>query len=182
MGLLPDTYNYVVRMRRECREHFPRHRFQRNPQVSAPSIHHGTRTYVFGKKSIEHVIQDQMDINLHYAFININVHVWIINDTMIYFVISQEVYPSNNSIPRDVIIQPSKSLFLSPILSATPEPQLDQSTYVLGNPCGNRHSIMSFRCWYPANTLMSLPTYYGWLYGYIRMVTCRTPICRPSVC
>ena len=154
MGLLPDTYNYVMRMRRE---QFPRPRFQRKPQVSAPGMHHGTRTYVFGKKSIEHVIQDQMDINLLDTYININVHVWILNDTMIYFVISQ-VYPSNNSIPRYVIIQPSKSLFLSPILSATPEPQLDQSTYILGIPCGNRHSIMSFRCWYPANTLMSLPT------------------------
>ena len=26
MGLLPDTWNYGLRMRRECRERFPRHR------------------------------------------------------------------------------------------------------------------------------------------------------------
>ena len=29
-------------MRRECWERFPRHRLQRNPLVSDPSIHHGT--------------------------------------------------------------------------------------------------------------------------------------------
>ena len=29
-------------MRRECREHFPRHRFQRKPLVSNPDMHHGT--------------------------------------------------------------------------------------------------------------------------------------------
>ena len=29
-------------MRRECRERFPRHRFQRKPIVSDPGIHHGT--------------------------------------------------------------------------------------------------------------------------------------------
>ena len=34
-------------MRRECREHFPRHRFQRKPLVSDPDMHHGTCvTYV----------------------------------------------------------------------------------------------------------------------------------------
>ena len=27
MGLLPDTENCVLRMRRECRERFPRHRW-----------------------------------------------------------------------------------------------------------------------------------------------------------
>ena len=26
MGLLPDTQNYELRMRRECRDHFPRYR------------------------------------------------------------------------------------------------------------------------------------------------------------
>ena len=42
MGLLPDIYNYRLRMRRECREPFPRHRRQRKPQVSDPGMHHGT--------------------------------------------------------------------------------------------------------------------------------------------
>ena len=42
MGLLPDTSKYGLRMRRECRERFPRHRFQRKPQVSDPDMHHGT--------------------------------------------------------------------------------------------------------------------------------------------
>ena len=42
MGLLPDTQNCGLRMRRECRERFPRHRLQRKPLVSDPGIHHGT--------------------------------------------------------------------------------------------------------------------------------------------
>ena len=44
IGLLPDTYNcgLRMRMRRECRERFPRHRFQRKPLVSDPGMHHGT--------------------------------------------------------------------------------------------------------------------------------------------
>ena len=42
MGLLPDTHNCGLSMRRECREHFPRHRFQRKPLVSDPTMHHGT--------------------------------------------------------------------------------------------------------------------------------------------
>ena len=47
MGLLPDTYNCGLRMRRECRERFPRHRLQRKPPVSDPNMHHGTCfTYV----------------------------------------------------------------------------------------------------------------------------------------
>ena len=34
-------------MRRECRERFPRHQFQRKPLISDPGIHHGTCvTYV----------------------------------------------------------------------------------------------------------------------------------------
>ena len=37
MGLLPDTQNCRLRMRRECRE-----RFQRKPLVSDPGMHHGT--------------------------------------------------------------------------------------------------------------------------------------------
>ena len=37
MGLLPDTYDFGLRMRRECRKRFPRHRL-----VSDPGIHHGT--------------------------------------------------------------------------------------------------------------------------------------------
>ena len=42
MGLLPDTLNWGLRMRRECRERFPRHRLQSKPLVSDPSMHHGT--------------------------------------------------------------------------------------------------------------------------------------------
>ena len=42
MGLLPDTYNCGLRMRRECRERFPRHRLQRKLLVSDPGMHHGT--------------------------------------------------------------------------------------------------------------------------------------------
>ena len=38
MGLLPDTENCGLRMRRECRERFS-HRFSR---VSDPDMHHGT--------------------------------------------------------------------------------------------------------------------------------------------
>ena len=39
MGLLPDTYNYGLRMRQEFRERFPRHRLQRKPLVSDPGMH-----------------------------------------------------------------------------------------------------------------------------------------------
>ena len=42
MGLLPDTWNCGLRMRRECRERFPRRRLQRKPLVSDPDMHHGT--------------------------------------------------------------------------------------------------------------------------------------------
>ena len=42
MGLLPDTQNCRLRMRRECRERFPRRRFKRKPLVSDPGMHHGT--------------------------------------------------------------------------------------------------------------------------------------------
>ena len=42
MGLFPDTLNRGLRMRRECRERFPRHRFQRKPVGSGPGMHHGT--------------------------------------------------------------------------------------------------------------------------------------------
>ena len=42
MGLLPDTKNCRLRMRRECRERFPRHRLQRKPLVSDPGTHHDT--------------------------------------------------------------------------------------------------------------------------------------------
>ena len=37
MGLLPDTQNWGLRMRRECRERFPRHR-----GLAIPDMHHGT--------------------------------------------------------------------------------------------------------------------------------------------
>ena len=42
MGLLPDTQNYGLHMRRECRERFPCHRLQRKTLVSDPGMHHGT--------------------------------------------------------------------------------------------------------------------------------------------
>ena len=42
MGLLPDTQNCGLRMRRDCRERFLRHRLQRQPLVSDPGMHHGT--------------------------------------------------------------------------------------------------------------------------------------------
>ena len=42
MGLLPDTKNYGLRIRQECRERLPRHRLQRKSLVSDPVMHHGT--------------------------------------------------------------------------------------------------------------------------------------------
>ena len=42
MGLLPDTENCGLHMRRKCWERFPRHRLQRKPLVSDPGMHHGT--------------------------------------------------------------------------------------------------------------------------------------------
>ena len=42
MGLLPDTKNFGLRMRRECRERFPRPRLKRKPLVSDPDMLHGT--------------------------------------------------------------------------------------------------------------------------------------------
>ena len=42
MGLLPDTLNCGLRMRRECRERFSRHLIQRKPLVSDPGMHHRT--------------------------------------------------------------------------------------------------------------------------------------------
>ena len=42
MGLLPDTQYCRLRMRRECRERFPRHRLQRKPLVGEPGMHNGT--------------------------------------------------------------------------------------------------------------------------------------------
>ena len=42
MGLLPDTQNWGLRVRRECRERLPRYRFQRKPLVNDPGMHHGT--------------------------------------------------------------------------------------------------------------------------------------------
>ena len=43
MGLLPDTQNNGLCMRRECRERFPCKRLQRKQQVSDPGMHHDTR-------------------------------------------------------------------------------------------------------------------------------------------
>ena len=42
MGLLPDSSNSRLRMHRECRERFPRHRLQRKLLVNDPGMHHGT--------------------------------------------------------------------------------------------------------------------------------------------
>ena len=42
MGLLPDTQNRGLRMRRGCRERFSRHRLQKKPLISDLSMHHGT--------------------------------------------------------------------------------------------------------------------------------------------
>ena len=42
MGLLADNQNFGLRMYRECRESFPRHRLQSQSLVSDPGIHHGT--------------------------------------------------------------------------------------------------------------------------------------------
>ena len=42
MGLLPDTYNCGLCIRRECPGRFPRHRLQRKPLVSDPGMHHDT--------------------------------------------------------------------------------------------------------------------------------------------
>ena len=42
MDLLPDTQSWGLRMHRECREPFPRHRLQRKPLVSDPGMHQGT--------------------------------------------------------------------------------------------------------------------------------------------
>ena len=42
MGLLPDTSNWGLYMRRECRERFPRRRLQRKRLVSDPGMYHGT--------------------------------------------------------------------------------------------------------------------------------------------
>ena len=39
MGLLPYTQNGGLRMRREYRERFPRHRLQRKLLVSDPGMH-----------------------------------------------------------------------------------------------------------------------------------------------
>ena len=47
MGLLTDSQNCGLRMGRECRERFPRHRIQWKPLISDPGMHQGTCvTYV----------------------------------------------------------------------------------------------------------------------------------------
>ena len=40
MGLIPDTQNCGLRMRRECRERLAGHRLQRKSLVSDPDLHH----------------------------------------------------------------------------------------------------------------------------------------------
>ena len=42
MGVLPETQNSGLRMRRGCRERFPRHRFHSKLLVSDPDMHHVT--------------------------------------------------------------------------------------------------------------------------------------------
>ena len=42
IGLLPDTYNFGLCMRRECGERFPRRRLHGKPLVSDPGRHHDT--------------------------------------------------------------------------------------------------------------------------------------------
>ena len=42
MDLLSDTQNWALRMRRECRERFPRHWLQRNLLDSDPGMHQDT--------------------------------------------------------------------------------------------------------------------------------------------
>ena len=42
IGLLPDTYNCWLRMRRGCRERFLRRQLKRKPLVSDPGMQHGT--------------------------------------------------------------------------------------------------------------------------------------------
>ena len=42
IGLLPDTENCRLLMRRECRERFPHHRHQWKPLIRDPGMHHGT--------------------------------------------------------------------------------------------------------------------------------------------
>ena len=42
MGLFPDTQNCMLRIRRESRELFRRHRLQRKPLVSDAGMHQGT--------------------------------------------------------------------------------------------------------------------------------------------
>ena len=48
MGLLPDTQNCGLRMCRECRERFPRHRLRMKPQISDPGLHYGTCVKLVG--------------------------------------------------------------------------------------------------------------------------------------
>ena len=42
LGLLPDTQNYWLRMRRKCREWFPRYRLHHKPLVSDPGMIYAT--------------------------------------------------------------------------------------------------------------------------------------------
>ena len=51
MGLLPDTQNCGLCMRRECRERFSRHRLLRKSLVCDPGMHHGTCVMYVAKKA-----------------------------------------------------------------------------------------------------------------------------------
>ena len=49
MGILPDTENCGLRMRRGWRERFPRHRLKKKPLIRDPGMHHDLRWH--GKRS-----------------------------------------------------------------------------------------------------------------------------------
>ena len=53
MGLLPETQNCGLRMRRECRERFPRHLLQRKALVSDTGMRRGS--YVRDARAVMHV-------------------------------------------------------------------------------------------------------------------------------
>ena len=56
MGLLSDMWNCGLRMRRECRERFPRRRRRRKTLVSDPGMHHGTsQAYMSQARAVMHV-------------------------------------------------------------------------------------------------------------------------------
>ena len=55
MGLLPDTKNFGLHMRQECRERFPHNRLKSKPLVSYPSMHHSTYVTAIWQEAATHV-------------------------------------------------------------------------------------------------------------------------------